>query len=561
MKPSFLIRAGLAAVAVLVSCTKTIDTDSDGFLVDEQPVEGMTFSATLNPQTRSRFADDSSPALEWENDEPVMIAALRFNGLTEDMFDGLDDETFTTILNTLIVTDIGHADVNAEDKSQAIVKTSKTQAQWLYSPNPDPDDTYLFFAYYPVTETKPMCSQHSGELWYEFEIPTVQDGRSYWKYQLFFNYILDVETENFSTYYTRAEIEGGTEIAFDNFQPVNTLLRFRLKLPDGASGSHTVSKIVLTASGTDRAIVGKCTSNIVENWLNPASEGASLSLTLDLDEPVTVTSTVPDDYLFASIISQKDNGFSGTFDLTFTAYDENGWPVLRATKTSPDGGLSAGNRYTFDLTMEEVAIPDNEIWYTTASGTVIEPFNGRTSYWHGYRSSSYTDATLISNTYDGIGILRFNENLVMQDANAFEANTELTGIKFPDGMKRLDSRGFYGCSNLKNVILPASLTFLGASIFQNCISLTSLVIPACNDGSGPTGYPIVQGNAFTGCAGLETVTFLTEAYPPSLQSPDPFTDTSCLIYVQPSVYETVQSWNNNGLYWPVYRDAGRLRSL
>ena len=347
MNKLYSIWAGLVAVAMLASCAKTVETSQEDLPVTIE--EGMTFSASLNPGTRSHFADDSSPALEWDENEPVMIASARVSGFTADMF-GEDDAAATAALNTLVVKGIGHAEVNADDKTQALIRTTKTQEQWLYSPNPNPSDTYLFFAYYPVSEVRDVFMQTSGEVFVDFEIPAVQDGRSYWKYQLFYDY--KMANEDFVKYYTREGIESGTTaVTFEDFQPVNTLLRFRLKLPDGMDGSYQVSKIVLTASGTDRAIVGKCTCNIVENWLNPAAEGASMSLTLDLDDPVTVTSTAPEDYLYASIISQKDNGFAGTFNLTFAAYDESDNLILQASKTSPEGGLEAGKRYNFDVPM------------------------------------------------------------------------------------------------------------------------------------------------------------------------------------------------------------------
>lgn len=349
--------------------------------------EGMTFSASLNPGTRSHFADDSSPALEWDADEPVMIAAARVSGFTDDMFSG-DDAAATAALNTIIVSGIGHAEVNPEDKTQALIRTTKTQAQWLYSPEPDPSDRYLFFAYYPVSEVRNVFMQNSGEVYVDFEIPAVQDGRSYWKYQLFYDY--KMENEDFVKYYTREGIESGTtEVTFEDFQPVTTLLRFRPKLPDGIDGSFDVKKIVLTASGTDRAIVGKCSCNIVENWLNPAAEGASMSLTLNLDEPVTVSSTLPEEYLYASIISQKDNGFAGTFNLTFSAYDANDELVLQALKTSPEGGLEAGKRYNFDLVMIPPAasafsvsdlgeIPfDGMDWNATVTSYKTDPVTGQ----------------------------------------------------------------------------------------------------------------------------------------------------------------------------------------
>ena len=417
MNKLYSIWAGLVAVAMLASCAKTVETSQEDSPITIE--EGMTFSASLGSATRSHFVDESSPALEWDADEPVMIAAARVSGFTDDMFSG-DDAAATAALNTIIVSGIGHAEVNPEDKTQALIRTTKTQAQWLYSPEPDPSDRYLFFAYYPVSEVRNVFMQNSGEVYVDFEIPAEQDGRSYWKYQLFYDY--KMENEDFVKYYTREGIESGTtEVTFEDFQPVTTLLRFRPKLPDGIEGSFDVKKIVLTASGTDRAIVGKCSCNIVENWLNPAAEGASMSLTLNLDEPVTVSSTLPEEYLYASIISQKDNGFAGTFNLTFSAYDANDELVLQATKTSPEGGLEAGKRYNFDLVM----IPPAASAFSVSDLGEV-PFDGMD--WNATVTSYKTDPVTGQLVPLGYTVQAFADEACTQEATfSVQENTE-TGM-------------------------------------------------------------------------------------------------------------------------------------
>lgn len=187
------------------------------------------------------------------------------------------------------------------------------------------------------------------------------------------------------------------------------------------------------------------------------------------------------------------------------------------------------------------------------------PFNERTDFWQGASSST---ATLISNTYvNGQGVLKFDRALKKQDANAFEGVTDLKSIRFPDNITSLSSRGFFGCTALASVTLPKLLSYIGANCFQGCSALKTLVIPKNNDSSGPYGYPTVGGSAFADCTGLQTVTFLTENYPPNLQGlDDPFSNTTCVFYVQPAIFSAVQNWNN-GSFWCTYRDAGRLFSL
>ena len=80
--------------------------------------------------------------------------------------------------------------------------------------------------------------------------------------------------------------------------------------------------------------------------------------------------------------------------------------------------------------------PNNEIWYTSSDGKIIEP-----------KSSDKFGASIVSNTYsDGKGIFRFNG--------------EVTSIEYCL---------FRGCTRLTSITIPESVTSIGSEAFQYCM--------------------------------------------------------------------------------------------
>lgn len=99
---------------------------------------------------------------------------------------------------------------------------------------------------------------------------------------------------------------------------------------------------------------------------------------------------------------------------------------------------------------------------------------------------------------------------------AFEDNTTITAVAFPETIVEINGNAFRGCTALKDVKLPKSLTFLGAGAFGKT-AIESVEIPKSLD-SGDYSYSsekyILNGvehkigiGPFVLCENLKTVTF------------------------------------------------------
>lgn len=136
--------------------------------------------------------------------------------------------------------------------------------------------------------------------------------------------------------------------------------------------------------------------------------------------------------------------------------------------------------------MSASEIPDNQIWYTTNDGNVIDvyefPSIGGATAKHGLGSR------IISNQYYNKGIIKTRGNITQIGLSAFaESNlvsimmpksvtavynksfsycTSLSHVDMPDGVVLLDSFAFEGCSSLKEIKLPAELQYIGGSCFR-----------------------------------------------------------------------------------------------
>ena len=81
-------------------------------------------------------------------------------------------------------------------------------------------------------------------------------------------------------------------------------------------------------------------------------------------------------------------------------------------------------------------------------------------------------------------------------ANAFQDNTSVMEVSFPEGLLRIDDAAFYG-SGIEEVQLPESLVILGKHSFSNCPSLTRAVFP--------DAFTKIDDYTFTECVSLKSV--------------------------------------------------------
>ncbi len=187
---------------------------------------------------------------------------------------------------------------------------------------------------------------------------------------------------------------------------------------------------------------------------------------------------------------------------------------LTATLTvSQEAGKNSGD-----------TIPNNEIWYTSTDGAIVEPYK-----------TDVFGANIVSNTYEnGKGVITFDGDVTQIGKDAFyafsstAAGRRLTSITLPNSVTSIGNHAFLCCTSLKafygkfasadnrclivdgvlhsfaigcgatEYTISDSVTSIGSSAFWDCTSLTSVAIP---DSVTEIGM-----YAFHGCTSLTEVT-------------------------------------------------------
>ena len=134
---------------------------------------------------------------------------------------------------------------------------------------------------------------------------------------------------------------------------------------------------------------------------------------------------------------------------------------------------------------------NNEIWYTSSTGDIIEV--DATAFGGEY---SWKIPSIVSHTYEnGKGVITFDRAIDKIGYRAFNgqpittialpntiesieqyafSQSELTTITIPDGVTFLDSEAFYYCFDLRSVFIPDSVTSFGEDMFAGCIKLREI---------------------------------------------------------------------------------------
>ena len=124
-----------------------------------------------------------------------------------------------------------------------------------------------------------------------------------------------------------------------------------------------------------------------------------------------------------------------------------------------------------------VEIPNNQIWYTSVNGEIVEPYSGE--------KNNFADAlttfgvNIVSNTYaDGKGVIVFDGDVTV-----------------------IGDAAFLDCDNIKNIILPNSITTIGGVSFCDCDNIEVITIPESVTTIG-SDYWHGGGQTFRGCDNL-----------------------------------------------------------
>ena len=206
---------------------------------------------------------------------------------------------------------------------------------------------------------------------------------------------------------------------------------------------------------------------------------------------------------------------------------------------------------------------NNEIWYTSKDGNIVEPYSGSTTP---FLDIDGNNIPIVSNTYEnGKGIIKLQKDCYQIGDNAFTqcfelsnidipnlvtyigkgvfssctslnditipnsvssidngafSYSSLTGITIPDSVTFIGSNAFSYCTSLIEVIIPNSIATIDDMTFSYCFSLTNIIIPdsvtkigvsAFNECRSLTGITIpstvnkIENNTFNFCSGLANI--------------------------------------------------------
>lgn len=192
---------------------------------------------------------------------------------------------------------------------------------------------------------------------------------------------------------------------------------------------------------------------------------------------------------------------------------------------------------------------NDEVWYTSTNGEIIEPAS--TSWGSG--------ATIVSNTYsNGKGIIKLSADATTVPYQAFLNNTTLLTISLPNSITTMLQSCFEGCTSLTSLNIPTGVTTIPQLFISRCTALTSIIIPSTvisTDTSSfsksgltsiviPSSVTTIGKSSFTSCASLTSVT-VESTTPPTLGNNNVFYSTTCTIYVPASSVDTYKAAN----YW------------
>ena len=264
MKNNIIYVAAAALVLLAAGCKKSPFTEGSAPVFGEGAQLQFAVSANGVLSTRSHFADDSQgavgsqAALLWDDDDAIGIVAVPYDEtLGKYRFDLIADEAHVCIANYSGVDDSGKA---------IFTSTEDNPTWWMVKGEGVGDDyttddcLYGIFAYYPATEKHPfklygedidvgfVGNYHIDKLYSPtFYLDPEQDGVNFNDHHILYDLshlpMLDID-EKKSSLLSVATLKSGARINLNAFEPVTTMLRFKLASSD--SGPHSIAKVRAT---------------------------------------------------------------------------------------------------------------------------------------------------------------------------------------------------------------------------------------------------------------------------------------------------------------------------
>jgi hypothetical protein len=193
-----------------------------------------------------------------------------------------------------------------------------------------------------------------------------------------------------------------------------------------------------------------------------------------------------------------------------------------------DDILNEGNAEE-EVEPEVVAVPNNQIWYTTTDGKALGKSGGNIT------SDTYTN---------GKGVIEFNEDLTKITTEMFKEMAALASVTLPNSVTDIMDEAFSGCDKLTAITLPNQLETISKKAFYGCSSLESITLPESLKNIGEY--------AFGDCSKLSIIEVLSTV-PPTANA-KAFNNTRALTKIIVPKNSTNNYKNSGG--WQTY--AGKI---
>jgi len=216
------------------------------------------------------------------------------------------------------------------------------------------------------------------------------------------------------------------------------------------------------------------------------TENATTTITLDCgDSGVKIGESAENATNFWIVVPPTI--FSNGFTVTIT--DNAGWIMKQSTSNNYEVKRNLATPMApLEVTTDDIAVPNDEIWYTTTDGNIIEP-----------TASADFGVSITSNEYtNGKGIIKFDGEVKYIGKDAFENVSNSLSFTLPNSIETICYGAFYENSNLEKITLPENLKSIEKYAFGMCTSIKQITIP------DKTTY--IGGFAFYCCHGLTEIT-------------------------------------------------------
>ncbi len=265
---------------------------------------------------------------------------------------------------------------------------------------------------------------------------------------------------------TMVAVTDGVADKFLTFRNVGGYIKLALY------GKSTIQSITLQGNGGEK-IAGKAAVRAAFNEYPTIamSEEASDIITLNCGTGVTLGSTIDTATEFWFVVPPTifEKGF------TIAITDINGFVCTK----SADKKITIERNAIQPMEALEIVIEapeNNEIWYTSTDGNIVEPYAGTES--NPIDIAANFGANILSNTYEnGRGIIKFDGDVTHLGAQAFYRCSTISTLILPNGITEIGNAALRGCHKLTSVNVPNKVKTIASLAFAELYQLQEILIP------------------------------------------------------------------------------------